>query len=268
MKKLLLCLGMAFPMLMLSAQDAALSKTSRFSFYLSVEAGYSGVKSEVKDGSTTMFGYDENLTSEEVRPGYAVGMSGAYQLGRHWDLELGLNFGAWRAYGKGEYTIYDLTGLAVQFSRERHTVRQDLLRIPLQMRFYFGRPERRARFFISFGGQAAYITGQNNFSHSIYGTLGQEPNENFYSFSGDLAAEYYEIQRWQWSLLGGIGVQMDRASLSIQRTWALGNTYEGEYTLLRYYPDFCGEHGQDNIFCDYSANQFRQTSLRFTYRLF
>ncbi|MEO0727935.1 MAG: outer membrane beta-barrel protein [Bacteroidota bacterium] len=220
------------------------------------------------NGNSSTTNSTEYRTIEEVRPGYALGIWGIYNLGAHWDFELGLNFGAWRAYGERKLNRDNLMGLAINYRRERYWVQQDLVRIPMQMRFYFGRPERRTRLFIALGGQAAYIAGQDNVSYKYDGALGRDPVEDLFSSTANLRANYYDGQRWQWSLLGGIGIQMDRASLSVQRNWELHNTYEGYFTLLRYYPDRCTTNVRDTVFCGFSAKQFRQTSLRFDYRLF
>ncbi|MEO0878051.1 MAG: hypothetical protein AAFY48_25900, partial [Bacteroidota bacterium] len=151
-------------------------------------------------------------------------------------------------------------------------VDQDLLRIPLQMRHYLGKPTNRVRPFIAFGTQLAYLSRQDNFRHNYYTAPGQDPTENEFSSTADLAADWVEVKRWQWSVLGGIGVQLHRVSLSIHQNWPFTNLLQNDSRLDRYYPTLCpstvNSPGEVPTSCINQVNHFRQTSLRFQYRIF
>ncbi len=274
MKRLLHSLLLLFFVITINAQNGGVSQSSRFSFGASVEAGYSGIRDHISDEYFNTFGRSVYATTEERRPGYALGLWGTYWLSPSWDIELGVNFGSWRAHAQAESESYNTFEILTFYSRERYWIQQDLLRIPLQMRLHLGPATNRIRPFIALGAQAAYITRQTNFSRRYFSGTGQEAAEYTYSSTADLNADWVDVRRWQWSILGGIGIQMDRVSLSIQRNWPFTNTYQDSYRLFRYYPDFCsGDFGGNSVgdsflFCDYRINQLRQTSLRFEYRIF
>ncbi|MEO0727934.1 MAG: outer membrane beta-barrel protein [Bacteroidota bacterium] len=274
MKRLFYSLVLLFLATIVSAQSADVPQVSRFSFGASLEAGYSGVKDYIADDNSGPFGRSVYGTTEERRPSYALGLWGTYWLSPRWDIELGINFGTWRAFAEAESESYNPLGIMTFYGLERYWLDQDLLRIPLQMRLHLGQPTNRIRPFIALGTQAAYITQQTNHGRRFYGGTGSEPTEYAFTSTANLNADWVDIRRWQWSLLGGIGIQMDRISLSIQRNFPLTNTYQDDYRLYRYYPDMCSGDfigntpGDSFLFCDYRVNQLRQTSLRFEYRIF
>ncbi|MEO0878050.1 MAG: outer membrane beta-barrel protein [Bacteroidota bacterium] len=133
MKKLRCFLLLLLSVTVLIAQDA---ETPYVSFGASLEAGYSGVNGDVTDDYFGTFGTMDHLTTERRRPGYSFGVWLSYWLSPHWDVELGANFGAWSAFAEQKTDYYGPTGVHDSYSRERFTLRQHLLRIPLQARFY------------------------------------------------------------------------------------------------------------------------------------
>lgn len=272
MKKLLLSAALLCFGTLLLAQDEVGQEFSRFSFGLSVDAGYSGASNLQDNYYPSEFGDYRHVTRQAHRPGYSLGVWGSYQLGHRWDLQLGVNYGQWNAFASIEGEGFSTEGIMNSYSSDRYEIRQDLLRIPLQGRFLFGRVEHRARPFIQLGVQTAYLLRQTNFVHSYFGAMGQETVEQAYATEANLKSEWIEMGRWQWSMLGGVGVQMNRISLSIQRNWTFIQDGYGGGDIYRFYPDYCG-FGDfiGNVFypvCYRGVRQLRQTSLRFSYLLF
>lgn len=271
MKKLLLSVLFLSAAALLLAQSEATQQTSRFSFGLALEAGYSGTSDLQDNYYPSEFGDYRHISRRSHRPGYSLGAWGSYQLGRRWDIQLGLNYGQWNAFASVEGEGFSTEGIMNSYSRERFEIRQNLLRIPLEGRFLFGRADHRARPFIQLGVQTAYLMKQTSFAHSYYGSIGQETFEQIWATEADLNPEWIDVRRWQWSMIGGVGVQMNRVSLSIQRNWTFAETY-GSGDIYRYYPEYCG-FGDfiGNSFypvCHHGLRQLRQTSLRFSYLLF
>ena len=271
MKKLvLLFFALAFYTTIFSQAEAT-TPQSRFSFGLSLEAGYSGVSNTTDDFYPNELGDYNHITIQGRRPGYAGGVWGAYQLNNRWLLQLGVNYGQWHAFGSTIGESFNTEDILVNYSRERFMLRQNLLRIPLEGRFFFGKSTDRVRPFLQLGVQASYLTKQTNFVNSLYGGIGQETYEHTYASEPDLNSEWRDIRRWQWSLIGGFGIQMDRISLSIQRNWGFGDSAYGGDDIYRWYPDYCGFGNYvDAIFpvCEDGIRQLQQTSLRFSYQLF
>ena len=267
MKKLRLLLLLLMSATVMAAQD---DKTSYFSFGASLEAGYSGINGEVTDDYFGTFGTMDHLTTERRRPGYAVGIWMSYWLGPHWDLELGANFGAWSAFAEKTTDCYTPAGVYNSYSRERFVLQQHLLRIPLQSRYYFGRSDQGVRLYITLGVQAAYVTSQTGFEHNYHHFGLQEPAQFFNIEKFDLSADGEDIRRWQSSIVGGIGLQIDRARVSIQRNWPFTNIPPDERGSHRVYPELYPGDSLDNSFlnCDSPLCHLRQTSLRFEYHIF
>ncbi|MEL6655615.1 MAG: porin family protein [Bacteroidota bacterium] len=267
MKKLRCFLLLLLSVTVLIAQDA---ETPYVSFGASLEAGYSGVNGDVTDDYFGTFGTMDHLTTERRRPGYSFGVWLSYWLSPHWDVELGANFGAWSAFAEQKTDYYGPTGVHDSYSRERFTLRQHLLRIPLQARFYLGRSDRSVRPYITLGVQAAYVTSQTGFEHNLYHLARQDPSQFFYSLKFDLGAAGEDIRRWQSSIIGGIGLQMDRVRVSIQRNWPFTNIPPDEQGSHRAFPDLYPGDRLDGSFlnCDSLLCQLRQTSLRFSYHIF
>ena len=267
MKRVLLSLSFIF---LVFALDAQSSRASRFSFGASLEAGYSGDKDSREEQFFGTFGPSSFTLELNRAPGFAGGLWMAYQLGRRWDVELGVNLGAWRAFAQTESESFGPGEILTAYSNDHFLLQQELLRIPLQMRFYLGQPEHRIRPFIAFGMQTTYITKQTNRVRFYTGGTGQATREASFATNVNLRGSWVDVQRWQLSLIGGIGFQLDRASLSIQRNWPFSEATFEHSEIVRYFPDFCsGDSGGDiNSHCDYRVRQLLQTSLRFTYRLF
>ncbi len=271
MKRLLLSATLIVATLFLAAQSETITKSSRFSFGLALEAGYSGTSKLQDNYYPNEFGDYRHIMRQAHRPGYSLGVWGSYQLGRRWDLQLGMNYGQWNAFASVEGEGFSAEGLMNSYSRERYELRQSLLRMPLEGRFLFGRAEHRVRPFLQLGIQTAYLMKQVTFVHSYYGSMGQETFEQAWATQADLNPEWGDIRRWQWSMIGGFGVQMKRISLSIQRNWTFAEAY-GSGDIYRYYPDYCGfgDYIGNSFFpvCSHGVRQLRQTSLRFSYLLF
>ena len=266
MKKLLLSFVLSMIVCLLFAQRTETTVGPRFSFGVSLEAGYSGEKDfheeEYFDGSEIL----------ELRrgPGYSAGLWMVYHISPRWDFELGGNLGAWRAYAQKESNYYGPGEMLVRTAQQRYVLQQELLRIPLQTRFYFGQPEHLFQPFITVGLQAVHISKQTNDAHYYSGAIGQPSTESFYSIPVNLDGYWVDVERWQSSVIGGIGVRMDRASLSIQRNRPFSGASAEHSKISGYYPDICSDH-PEGVFittCNYDVRQLMQTSLRFTYRIF
>lgn len=249
----------------------ALSGQSRWAFGLDVEGGYSGqadLQEQTYEDNT--FGDYYYKTETRRQPGFSGGVWTTFLLSKRFGLRLGVNYSQWRDFLESESISYSTEDAMVAYNRERYYQKQNQLRIPLETQFYFGKPNSRTRFFLTAGVQASYLLAQTNAWNSYYGAAGQPEAYNYsYEEKIDLTDEWLEIKRWQTSFIGGIGVTMDRATLSLQKTWSLSKRED-----FHGYP-YVGCCGGGIGFCDCllpypntsSIKQLQQTTLRFAYAI-
>lgn len=266
MKKLLLLSGFIFLALALAGQ-------SRWAFGLNVAGGYSG-KADLQEQTYPDDQFGDYYTKSEIKrqPSLGVGIWTEYLLSHRFGLRLGVDYNRWRTFSESEYISYNVEDVILSYSRDRYYEQQNQLSLPLEGKLYFGKPDHRVRFFVKTGVQADYLLSQTYIVNNFYGGLGQtEIYENNYGEKIDLDAEWMDIKRWQLRLTGGLGVTMDRATLSLQRSWGFQKVES--YTNYPYY-GCCGFGGLCNcVGPSYYGGgrydqQLRQTSVRFSYRLF
>lgn len=80
----------------------------------------------------------------------------------------------------------------------------------------------------------------------------------------DLSADWIDDSRWQAAAIAGFGLTIDRATISLQRSWSLSNIIEGGGSDLFIFGCILCGGGYGN----YPDGHLQQTSLRFAYRLF
>lgn len=249
----------------------ALSGQSRWAFGLDVEAGYSG-QADLQEQTYYDDTFGDYYYKTEVRrqPGFSGGVWTEFLLSHRFSLRLGVNYSQWRNFSESESISYNTEDVMISYNRERYYQKQSQLRIPLETHFYFGKPDSRTRFFLKSGIQAGYLLSQNNMVNSYYGAAGQ-PDSYGYSYGEkvDLSAEWLDVKRWQTSFIGGLGVTIDRATLSLQKSWGLNKKddyYYGGYP----YGGCCGFGLCDCYlphYGSYGIRQLEQTTLRFAYTI-
>lgn len=261
MKKLLLfvsfiCLGLA-----LSAQ-------SRWAFGLEAEGGYGG-RADLYEETFPSPQVGDFYTRSELKPqlGWSAGVWTEFLVNHRLGLRLSANYGNWNLFSELENISYNTGGIMTTYGRNSYYQEQSQLRIPLEGKLYFGPADRRTRFFVKAGIQASYLVSEVNITNYYYGAMGQaEAYKESYAQRVDLSSEWGGIKRWQTAFIGGLGMTIDRAKISLQRVWTLSE--KGSYG----FGGCCGFG-----FCDCFApspsvgrltRQIEQTSLKFSYLIF
>lgn len=274
MKKLILFMGITFVATSVFAQDSDQKGfLSRVSFGANLVAGYSGITDGSNHTSINSLGFVTYSNTEEApRPGYGLGLWGSYQVASRWDLQLGVNYGHWRFFERKTRETFAVVGNLASFYYEQADLRQGLLQIPLEGRFSFGNKQQFIRPFIQLGLQASYLLDLRGTAQIISGSIGQEPVLQAFGEKADLQSERFERKRWQHSVLGGVGIAIGQATLSLQRNWAFTRNSLQESDYYDYQQSYCGITGlfspSPNVRCPFSVRQFRQTSLRLSYLIF
>lgn len=249
----------------------ALPGQSRWAFGLQVEGGYSG-EADLQEQTYPNPQFGDYYTKSELKrqPGAGGGLWTEYLFSHHFGLRLGVNYSHWRASSENESISYNTEDRMVAYGREIYAKRQRQLNIPLEGKFYFGNAKHRVRLFIKAGLQASYLLSEVNVFESYYGASAQsETYEYVYGEILDFNAKWLDVKRWDTSILGGLGVSMDRATLSLQKSWGI-NKKMPHYASLH---DNCFGFGLYNSSRPYYVGDcvvrnLQQASLRFSYRLF
>lgn len=272
MKSLHLIIALTCLAHFIHAQTSDQDRASRFLYGFSVEGGYSGYTELSKVEDTNMVGPWTFAQSQKRRPGFAFGLWVGYRLNDWSELFGEVNYGSWRSFAAEAFEIHNFTGDLINYSLDRYESAQHLLRIPIQTHIYLSHSQSGVRPFLSVGIQAAYMTALRQSLHHQSWDPAQEPIIGSLSKRIPLGSDLVDLHRWQWSAIGGIGIQLNRARLSIQRNWAFTNV---PYEAKAYFQNI-PRHCRTNILlddyslvsCNYRLNQLQQTSLHFSYRIF
>lgn len=212
MKKLLLCTCLFIFSISLGAQN-------RWAISLNVNGGYTGEASlDRHDRSTTQSNGTTRIIHKR-QPSAGLGVGLEYLVSQRMSIRLGVDYSNTKAFERGEFYTTNSENFVDWYQDDKYSSQQTLLRIPLTGQFLFGQPKSHFRPFLKLGLEGSYLLTQQLTHESLSGRLGEETLRGLYIDNINLQEEKLDYQRWQFPVIGGVGVSINRVSLSIERNW-------------------------------------------------